>query len=52
MNNKILKYDQYLNEAMKTGSIELVNPSLNKAATIIARFVNKKTKKDFKKFPF
>ena len=52
MNNRILKYDQYLNEAMKTGSIELVNPSLNKAASIIARFANKKTKKDFKKFPF
>ena len=30
MNNKILKYDQYLNEAMKTGSIELVNPSIIK----------------------
>lgn len=52
MNKKILKYDQYLNEAMKTGSIDLVNPALNKAATIIAKFVNKKTKKDFKKFPF
>lgn len=52
MRQRILKYDDYLNEAMKTGSIELVNPSLNRAATIIAKFVNKKTKKDFKKFPF
>ena len=52
MKSKILKYDQFLNEAMKSGDISLVNPSLNRAAMIIASFVNKKTGKDFKKFPF
>lgn len=54
MINKILNYDDYLVEASKASAVDpaITNPSLNRAALTIAKFVNKKTKKDFKKFPF
>ena len=54
MINKILNYDEYLVEATKADSVDpsITNPSLNRAALLIAKFVNKKTKKDFKKFPY
>lgn len=46
-------FEQFIAEAsMGSGSVELTNPALNNAASVIAKFVNKKTKKDFKKFPF
>ena len=53
MRHKILKYDDYLVEATKADSVDpsITNPSLNRAALLIAKFVNKKTKKKILK-PF
>lgn len=45
---KILDFASFINEA-KTVDI---NPRLDKAADVIASFINKKTSLDFKKFPF
>lgn len=50
---RVKLFEQFIAEAsMGSGSVELTNPALNNASSIIAKFVNKKTKKDFKKFPF
>lgn len=45
---KLLDFESFINEAK---TVDL-NPKLDKAADVIASFVNKKTGLDFKKFPF
>ena len=50
---RIPNLSEFINEANAfAAKVEYVKPALSKAADIVARFVNKKTRKDFKKFPF
>jgi len=46
---KLLDFNDFVNEARSASDF---NPKLDKAADIVASFVNKKTGLDFKKFPF
>ena len=41
---KFFNFDQFVNEAKNVKSVGLYNPKLDKAADIIASFINKKTK--------
>jgi hypothetical protein len=47
--DRVLDFDGFVTEAKDVASL---NPRLNKAADIVASYVNKKTALDFKKFPF
>jgi len=49
---KFFNFDQFVNEAKNVKSVGLYNPKLDKAADIIASFINKKTKGGYRKFPF
>lgn len=50
---RIPNLSEFVNEANAfAAKVEYVKPALSRAADIVAKFVNKKTKKDFKKFPF
>ena len=50
---RIPNLSEFVNEANSfAAKVEYVKPALSRAADIVAKFVNKKTKKDFKKFPF
>ena len=50
---KIPNLSEFVNEANAfAAKVEYVKPALSRAADIVAKFVNKKTRKDFKKFPF
>ncbi len=50
---RIPNLSEFINEANAfAAKVEYVKPALSKAADIVAKFVNKKTRKDFKKFPF
>lgn len=49
---KLLNYDSFINEAKTVKTVGPYNPKLDKAADVIGAYVNKKTGKDYKKFPF
>tara|TARA_B100000085_G_scaffold82826_1_gene74606 strand:+ start:583 stop:1941 length:1359 start_codon:yes stop_codon:yes gene_type:complete len=50
---RIPNLSEFVNEANAfAAKVEYVKPALSRAADIVAKFVNKKTRKDFKKFPF
>ena len=50
---RIPNLSEFGNEANAfAAKVEYVKPALSRAADIVAKFVNKKTRKDFKKFPF
>ena len=50
---RIPNLSEFINESNAfAAKVEYVKPALSRAADIVAKFVNKKTKKDFKKFPF
>ena len=50
---RIPNLSEFINEANAfAAKVEYVKPALSRAADIVAKFVNKKTRKDFKKFPF
>jgi len=49
---KFFNFDQFINEAKTVKSVGPYNPKLDKAADIIAAFINKKTGNGYMKFPF
>ena len=50
---RIPNLSEFVNEANAfAAKVEYVKPALSRAADIVVKFVNKKTRKDFKKFPF
>jgi hypothetical protein len=46
---QLLDFNNFINEARSASDF---NPKLDRAADIVASFINKKTGLDFKKFPF
>ena len=51
--NRLPNLSEFINEANAfAAKVEYVNPSLSRAADIVAKFVNKKTGLKFMKFPF
>ncbi len=49
---KLFNFNQFINEAKTVKTVGPYNPKLDKAADIIAAFINKKTGNSYKKFPF
>ena len=49
---KFFNFNQFVNEAKTVQSVGLYNPKLDKAADIIAAFINKKTGNRYHKYPF
>ena len=53
MKTRLPNLKEFITEANAfAAKVEYVKPALSRAADIVVKFVNKKTRKDFKKFPF